>query len=315
MSGVRRRSAGCRAARTATRCTLRWGVPELPASGRRRFVVSPFGADRFLAPPATNFVRVELPESGAANLRVGYALANDPFFRVAKVSAEITKKSRPWVAQVDVPEVTAEDRSAEAPGNGGAMATDASGNERGTDESATSEESTDENGDATEATDESSDEASSENDQSGDQSGEQSNSQQPADNSPVSRWIEVSGTPGQAYVLQHFEFRNVYAFQRSGSYWLSTVQTGSATDEADATGVVVSPRVVDGRVRDELVATAAIPLDVEHAYTRRFNLLDDVTVFLQVTQAGSYQASAQSAGKSMAVRFVLEPFFTTAPRD
>ncbi|MEO8505058.1 MAG: hypothetical protein ABI609_14255 [Acidobacteriota bacterium] len=295
---------------------LRWGVPELPASGRRRFLVSPFGVDRFLAPPSTNFVRIELAESGAAGLRVGYALPSDPFFRIAKVSAEITKKSRPWVAQVDVPEATVEDRSAEDPEGSGAMATDVSADESGSDESATAEEGSDENGDAAEASDDSSDgsdgngeEASSTSDESSDQR------EQPADNSPVSRWIEVSGTPGQAYVLQHFEYRAVYGFQRTGSYWLSTVQTGSATDEADATGALISPRVADGRVRDEVVALAAMPLDVEHAYTRRFNLLDDVSLFFQVTEAGSYQVSARSAGKPLAARFVLEPFFTNPPRD
>ena len=96
-------------ATSAPDMALRWGIPRLPEAGRRRFTVSPFGRDRFLAPAATNFVRLELPASGTASLRGGNVLPRDPFFHRAKAEAEIDKTTRPWAVELSLPGATDED--------------------------------------------------------------------------------------------------------------------------------------------------------------------------------------------------------------
>src|SRR3989442_12185243 len=50
---------------------LRFGIPRLAAVGRRRFSMSPFGADRWLVPGEASYFRLELPEARPATLRVG----------------------------------------------------------------------------------------------------------------------------------------------------------------------------------------------------------------------------------------------------
>src|SRR5204862_537845 len=45
---------------------LRFGIPRLAAVGRRRFTMSPFGADRWLVPGDASYFRLELPEARPA---------------------------------------------------------------------------------------------------------------------------------------------------------------------------------------------------------------------------------------------------------
>ncbi len=299
-------------ATSAPSMVLRWGIPRLPEAGRRRFVVSPFGSDRFLAPAATNFVRLELPASGTAELRVGNVLPKDPFFRRTKAEAEIDKTKRPWAAELSLPGASDEDWQTDF------AAVEDIVNEATAAVEADSESSADEDVE-TESGDESGDEGSAESgdmstaDESGDGSTEESD-QTPSDNAAAQaadRWIEVTGVPGQTYVLQQFQLLPEYAFSASGSYWVSTVQAGAAGDDADASGVVVGTRASSPRQRDEIIGSAALPLDAEHAFSRRFNLLGDVSLFFQVNAAGVYQIEARGA----AARFRFVPFASTPPSE
>ena len=295
---------------------LRWGVPTLPDSGRRRFVISPFGSDRYLAPPATNFFRIELPGSGTASLRAGNVLRKDPYFKHVKIDADITKQSRPPAVEVLVPEVTDQDRRWHEETASEPAPESASSEEDVTDDStpATDESSEDVSADQGEGQqDESTDEATTEesSDDSSRSAGDSAETEPAESNLPKERWIEVSGAPGQAYVLQHFELRDVYTFEHDGRYWLSTVQTGSAGDEADATALLITARQVKSARRLELVGSAALELGAQQAFARRFNLLDDVTLFFRVTEAGSYQIVSRGA----VARFRFEPYFATPPRD
>ena len=76
---------------------LRYGVPELPSAGRRRFTMSPFGVDRYSVPNAVNYFRLELPEALPASIQVGSG--GDPFQRTG-ASAEIRKDSALPVAEL-----------------------------------------------------------------------------------------------------------------------------------------------------------------------------------------------------------------------
>ncbi|HXO29360.1 MAG TPA: hypothetical protein VOA80_18570 [Thermoanaerobaculia bacterium] len=122
-------------------------------------------------------------------------------------------------------------------------------------------------------------------------------------------WVSVRGTPGQLYVLQHFEQKDVYTFRTDGRYWVSTVHSGDPRDSVDATAILTS-RPVDGSERERPEKAAAVPIDSQHAWARRFNLLGRLELFLEVGEQGTYEVVAAGGG-----RFRIEPFLTSRPAD
>ncbi len=293
--------------------SVRWGVSMLPAAGRRRFVIGPLGVDRYVLPVSTNYARLELPATGAAELRGGNVLTNDPYFRLIKAQADIVKQTRPPVAEVTIPEATQEDRETDAAtmdaaelraaqeAAAAAAPESASGDETmATDETSASEE--------TAAPEETTDDESASADESS--SAEESTSDDSTPPAPTPHWIEVAGTPGQAYVLEQFELQQVYTFERGGKYWVSTVQAGGVGDEADASGLLIGSRNQGDVRRDTVVAKAALPLGANRPFARRFNALDDTGLFFEVETAGTYQV----VGRGAQARFRFEPFYTSPPR-
>jgi len=123
--------------------------------------------------------------------------------------------------------------------------------------------------------------------------------------------VTVTGAEGQPYVLQHFEARDEYTFDGDADYWISTVHSGKPEDSVDATGIVTRRRVRTGErpgpVEPFLAET--VLLDGKTGWARHANLLDTLTVFLQVKEAGSYQILSKGAE----ARFRIEPFLTTRP--
>jgi uncharacterized protein YecT (DUF1311 family) len=77
---------------------LRMGVPEIAEAGRRGFIASPFGIDRFLVPASANYFRLELPQAESARLSVGPYDEKAPF--AAGQSDSISKQSRLPVAEI-----------------------------------------------------------------------------------------------------------------------------------------------------------------------------------------------------------------------
>src|SRR5262249_46033343 len=84
---------------------------------------------------------------------------------------------------------------------------------------------------------------------------------------PWEQLVTVTGAPGQVYVLQHFEQRDVYRFSRSGLHWVSSVHAGAAEDSVDATAVVTDR---PPNAKERYLTAAAIPLDLHTAWGRRF---------------------------------------------
>ncbi|MTJ79762.1 MAG: hypothetical protein F8N37_01890 [Telmatospirillum sp.] len=70
---------------------LRWGIPALPETGRRRLVAGPFGFDRWRLPKGTNAFHLTLERPGAASLEV--APFNDGAFATGKL-AVVDPRSR-----------------------------------------------------------------------------------------------------------------------------------------------------------------------------------------------------------------------------
>jgi hypothetical protein len=277
---------------------LRWGAPDLPEAGRRRYQISPFGEDRYRLPAKVNYVRLELPEALPAQLAAGWLGPGEPFFAGGEHSAQITKKSLPPVAEVEISPAAGEAAQAEPAARGeqdaGEAPPPAAEPPMEQEEAAPPPE--------------------------GGGSGEAAPSPAgPADASQRPRlWVAVRGTPGQPYVLQHFDLEEVYHFSRGGRYWISTVHTGHPEDSVDATAVLTyAGKKTAGKER--LAAAAAIPLDAAHRWARRFNLLEPLTLFLEVREQGSYEVVALAPGAPGGVaggavaRYRIAPFVTFRP--
>ena len=215
---------------------VRFGTPRLPEAGRRRFAIGPFGVDRYLIPGAATYFRLELPEALPATLRAGDLDPEQPFAPPSEFS-EITKKSLPPVAELDLPHSDdAEPRREDTP-------------------------------------------------------------------PPPDRIVTVEGEAGQAYRLQHFDRRSVYAFRADGAYFISSIHSGHPQDSVDATALLV--RGGDKQpLREDVVE-----LDPRTTWRRRANLLAPLTVFLRVKEAGRYEVLLEGPES----RARIEPFFTWRP--
>ena len=104
-------------------------------------------------------------------------------------------------------------------------------------------------------------------------------------------WVSVRGTPGQVYVLQHFEQKTEYTFHDAGLYWISTVHSGDPRDSVDATAILTShpARGSTGDSRERLEKSAAVAIDGQHAWARRFNLLGPLELFVEIGDQGAYE--------------------------
>lgn len=120
--------------------------------------------------------------------------------------------------------------------------------------------------------------------------------------------VTVRGEAGQPYVLQHFVKRREYTIRESGDYWLSSVHGGAPQDSVDATVIVQRQRL--GQPPDrEAFADRAVALGPGRGLLRRCNLLEELTVFVRVTDTGAYEILSRGAE----ARFRFEPFLTTRP--
>ncbi len=118
--------------------------------------------------------------------------------------------------------------------------------------------------------------------------------------------VTVRREPGKAYILQHFEKNNTYSFKGDGNYWISTIHSGHGEDSADATAMLTdrSPWM-----KETLIRSSVIRLDSKTKWKRRFNLLDQLTLYIEVASGGKYMISGTGA-KAL---FRVEPFLTWRP--
>jgi hypothetical protein len=305
---------------------LRWGEPKLPDSGRRRYVISPFGEDHFRLPDNVNFFLLELPEARPASIASGWVRGGSHYERAAATSASaVTKESVPPVALLHVqakpgndasepslPTPEAPDNSAaasseetaaqaEAPAEAPAQAeeTAGSGDEGAAmDQPATGEGET-EGEPQSEAAPETAPETPA--------AAEVPEAAPPSGPLPWELVATVAGTPGQPYILQHFEQRDSYTFSRTGTYWVSSIHAGAAEDSVDATALVTDQPPHE---KQRFMTAAAIPLDSHTAWSRRFNFLETLTLFLEIKETGTYRVTASGVD----ARARVEPFLLYPPK-
>lgn len=123
-------------------------------------------------------------------------------------------------------------------------------------------------------------------------------------------FVMVESQAGQPYVLQHFEQRPYYQFQARGTSWVSSIQTGDARDSFDATGLLLEEPEPGGNAGHIVpVAGRAVTLDSKTTYRRTANLLDRVTLILDVKTPGRYQVRLEGTDAEA----TIEPLLVTRP--
>ncbi|HEY4164181.1 MAG TPA: lysozyme inhibitor LprI family protein, partial [Dongiaceae bacterium] len=112
--------------------------------------------------------------------------------------------------------------------------------------------------------------------------------------------VTVTREAGKPYILQHFQSVREYDFKGSGDYWLSTLHSGFGEDNVDATGVLTKAGI---EYPERVIESNAPELATGAVWSRRFNLLEPVTVYFNVTEAGSYVV----AGSGATAEYRFEP--------
>lgn len=124
------------------------------------------------------------------------------------------------------------------------------------------------------------------------------------------RLVTVRAAAGQAYVLQHFELRQSYSFQRSGRHWIGSVHSGHAQDSADATAILTGTSAPSRRGLEPLL-WQTVEIGAARGWARRCNLPDTLTVFFRVGDADRYEVLLRGS----AARARFEPFLVTRPQN
>lgn len=124
------------------------------------------------------------------------------------------------------------------------------------------------------------------------------------------RVVAVRVSPGQPYVLQHFNPSREYRFSGNGSYWISTVHAGHPADAVDPTALIV--RLPKDAPMDKRPAGAqVVEIGPGKGWLRRCNLIEPLSLFVRIERAGRYRVEHE--GVLATHRF--EPFMVTPPPD
>ncbi|MCP4113692.1 MAG: hypothetical protein GY749_50560 [Desulfobacteraceae bacterium] len=122
------------------------------------------------------------------------------------------------------------------------------------------------------------------------------------------RLVTVRREAGKAYILQHFERNRICHFKGNGDHWVSTIHSGHGEDSVDATAMLTER---SNWMKETLIRSSVINLDVNTMWNRRFNLLDQLTLYIEVKTGGKYMIMGEGA-KAL---FRVEPFLTSRPYD
>lgn len=123
--------------------------------------------------------------------------------------------------------------------------------------------------------------------------------------------VTVVGSPGDTYLFQCFNEQSTYTFRTPTprDYRISTLHSGYADDVIDATCILVSSQ--QSNVHTTAHGEDVLHIGGEKGWARRFNLLEENTVFFFVDEPGDYQIRSSGTG----AQFRFEPFFVSPPAD
>jgi len=122
------------------------------------------------------------------------------------------------------------------------------------------------------------------------------------------RLVTVTMDAGKSFILQHFDVASVKSLSASGNYWISSIHAGNAEDSVGATAVLTRRQ---HNSPEEYFDAQVVELGRATTWRRRFNLLDELTLFVKISDAGKIKV----VGKGVKARYRFEPFVTSRPRD
>lgn len=120
--------------------------------------------------------------------------------------------------------------------------------------------------------------------------------------------VTVTMEAGKPFILQHFNASIVNRFSVSGDYWLSSIHAGHAEDSVGVTAVLSRQR---RNGQEEFVDARVVELARDKPWHRRFNLLDELTLFVKLPAASKISV----IGQGVKARYRFEPFLTSRPND
>lgn len=102
--------------------------------------------------------------------------------------------------------------------------------------------------------------------------------------------LTVRRQPGASYELARLDSDSWFRLsdRGSGHVWIGHMGLSSPLDTLEPTAAIVD------RTEDRLVTSTAIPIGPGRAWRRRFNLLDEVELFVEITEGGRYAAQSMT---------------------
>lgn len=114
-----------------------------------------------------------------------------------------------------------------------------------------------------------------------------------SDGSPDGWVVTIEGNPGEVVQLQHFKRYQGERFSPEGPHWVGVLQSGFKQDGIDLTGYFYKR---DKRRGQEKIAKPhLLALTQSSPWERTFNLLEPVSLFFEVKDAGTYRIEGKGA--------------------
>ena len=120
--------------------------------------------------------------------------------------------------------------------------------------------------------------------------------------------ITVTMEAGKSFILQYFNANRVNRINVAGDYWLSSIHAGYAEDSVGASAVLTRQH---RNGREEYVAERVVEIAANAPWHRRFNLLDELTLFVKLPEASKISV----IGQGVKARYRFEPFLTSRSND
>lgn len=127
------------------------------------------------------------------------------------------------------------------------------------------------------------------------------------------RLVTVTMEAGKPFILQYFNASYVNHFSLSGDYWLSSIHAGYAEDSIGASAILTRQRrngMYGSYGPEEYVDARVLELG-NTPWHRRFNLLDELTLFVKLPG----NTNINVIGQGVKARYRFEPFLTSRPAD
>lgn len=126
--------------------------------------------------------------------------------------------------------------------------------------------------------------------------------------------VTITMDAGKPFILQYFNASTVNRFSFAGDYWLSSIHAGYAEDSVGATAVLTRQRrngAYGAYGPEEYADARVLELTPNAPWHRRFNLLDELTLFVKLPETSKINV----IGQGVKARYRFEPFLTSRPVD